>query len=361
MSSDPLALYLTKTATNRPSLMGSEEAIRQAVILPILSFLGWDIYDVREVIPEFRIETRRVDYCLHIQGRAAVYIEVKRLDEELERHQRQLLEYAFADGVPVAILTNGLLWWLYLPLTPGFWSDRRFFTIDIMEQQASEGAQHFRKFLARDAIASGDAVVAAEAVQNSKQRQRKIEVTIPQVWQQLFLPPDEDFLELLAEKVERMCGYRPYMEQLAAFVTEQSRRLGPQSPSVQPVVLPQVEPPVAIVKPEGGRQSGIVVRIGAQRFSASSVSDLYQQVLRNLVDSGTINVLEAHIPFSTSNKRYLLARTPRHPNGNAFWLAVSYRGYYMEAHKSYENAVKSLDKLLEKCELEVVVIKNLTG
>jgi len=45
-----------------------------------------------------------------------IFLEVKRAGEDLnnEKHEDQLLEYSFRQGVELAVLTNGMTWWLYL-------------------------------------------------------------------------------------------------------------------------------------------------------------------------------------------------------------------------------------------------------
>ena len=46
---------------------------------------------------------------------------MKRTGTALTEHQEQLLGYAFREGVPLAALTDGLIWWLYLPTAAGSW------------------------------------------------------------------------------------------------------------------------------------------------------------------------------------------------------------------------------------------------
>ena len=118
MSGDLLGL-LDRLQGDAAVLLDSEEATKQGIILPILSRVGWDRDNIREVIPEYRVESGRVDYCLHANGRNLVFIEAKRTDQDLDRHQEQLLDYAFREGVELAALTNGVVWWLYLPLLSG--------------------------------------------------------------------------------------------------------------------------------------------------------------------------------------------------------------------------------------------------
>jgi len=144
----------------------------------------------------------------------AVFLEVKRTNEELEDHQEQLLDYAFREGVEIAVLTNGLAWWFYLPLLEGSWDQRKFFAIDIQKQDIEAASQHFDEFLRREAIVDGSAVTRARTLHASKEKDRRIRQTIPKAWQQLCQKPDELLLELFADTVESLCGHRPDQELL---------------------------------------------------------------------------------------------------------------------------------------------------
>jgi predicted type IV restriction endonuclease len=128
---------LNRLRQDQGLFLAGEEAVRQGAILPVLARLGWDRDNVREVVPEFAVGNGRVDYCLKVEERNAAFVEVKRTNQDLEQHQEQLLEYAFRVGVEIAALTNGLSWWLYLPLAEGRWDQRKFFTIDIQQQDSS--------------------------------------------------------------------------------------------------------------------------------------------------------------------------------------------------------------------------------
>jgi predicted type IV restriction endonuclease len=204
-----LELFLERLARDQVLFSSVEEAVRQAAVLPILSYLGWDTYNIMEVTPEYRVESGRVDYCLQYGTRKAAYIEVKRTLEDLEQHQKQLLEYAFTDGVELAALTNGHLWWLYLPLSGANWQQRRFFTIDIREQAPGDAAAHFRDFLSKETVGNGSALQRARTIHAGREKKRRVRDTIPKAWASLLLDSDEELLELLANKVEGMCDYLP--------------------------------------------------------------------------------------------------------------------------------------------------------
>src|SRR5437667_11243786 len=102
--SESIEDLLSRLREDRMLFVSGEEATRQGAILPILAQLGWHRDNIREVVPEFGVGNGRVDYCLKVGEKKAVYIEFKRTNEELEQHQDQLLDYASRDGVESAIL-----------------------------------------------------------------------------------------------------------------------------------------------------------------------------------------------------------------------------------------------------------------
>ena len=117
--------------TRNDKLGQSETATRLWAVDPILEDLGWRLRDPDEVVPEYPVRGGIVDYCLRSNGRNLVLLEAKRAGSDLTGHQEQLLGYAFAEHAPLAALTNGIQWWLYLPRADGDWEQRRFFSLDL--------------------------------------------------------------------------------------------------------------------------------------------------------------------------------------------------------------------------------------
>ena len=148
-----------------------EAATKQIVLLRILSLLGWDIYNIDEVMPEYAVGSQRVDYALRHSNANKVFIEVKKVGEDLERHQEQLLNYSFKEGVSLAILTNGISWRFYLPLHEGSWEQRKFYTVEIYDQNSEDIVGKFLDYLAKENVYSGKYIQNAEAVYKSRQRE----------------------------------------------------------------------------------------------------------------------------------------------------------------------------------------------
>ena len=188
-----------------------------------LSLAGWDTFDVSQVVPEYTVGTRRVDYALRPGSPNAVFIEVKRPGENLERHQQQLLEYCFQEGVKLAVLTNGRTWWLYLPLQAGSWEQRRFLTIDLEVQEPSVVEHRFLEYLSPERMGTGQAVGDAEDLVESQQRAEIIGKTIAAAWAQIVETPDELLVDLISETTERICGFKPEPELVEQFLAGRSQ------------------------------------------------------------------------------------------------------------------------------------------
>ncbi len=358
---------LTQLSRDNTLYESREEVIRQGVINAILYKIGWDTFNYHEVVPEYRVENGRVDYCLKIREKKCVFIEVKRLSEDLEPHEKQLLEYSFAEGIEIAVLTNGLLWWLYLPLAGGTWQQRKFFTIDIRQQDSEVAAKHFFDFLSRGAISDGSGLRSAKEVHASREKENRIKQTLPQAWEQLLIEPEMRLIDLLAEKVESMCGYQPEPLIVKRFILDIAKYQEPALSSISPrsvVNRPTKERKPVEVKDQtptsrSQKQQSVIVKIDGKIMEANSVSKLYKQVLIYLVDSNIINKVTDKLPFGISSQRYLLAKSPYHPGGNEFVRPVEYKGYYIESHKSYENAIVSLKSLFKLCGVQMEVLNSL--
>ena len=103
---------LTRVATAKGL---GEEATKQALVLPMLEALGWDIWNPQIVQPEFESDTaikksgqkEKVDYAILQRGVPRIFIEVKAIDVVLDGHHGQLKRYFNSTpSVTLAILTN---------------------------------------------------------------------------------------------------------------------------------------------------------------------------------------------------------------------------------------------------------------
>lgn len=217
---EKLSALFNRIKADSNLLTVSEAQTSQGIVLPILKNLGWDVFDTSEVMPEYSVGGRRVDFALRIQSINKVFLEIKKTSENLENHQEQLVYYAFQQGVKLAILTNGITWQFYLPLEEGSWEQRRFFTIDLMEQSIEDAIEKFESLLSRKTIESGNAYQKAKSLFDGRQKNKIIKENLPKAWQKLISEPDEMLVELLNETLEKICGYKAENYQLTEFLQQ---------------------------------------------------------------------------------------------------------------------------------------------
>jgi hypothetical protein len=260
-----------------------EAATKQAIILQCLHILGWNAFNVDEVHPEYSVGKDKVDYSLRLDDANEVFLEAKKVSEDLERerHQRQLLNYSFQQGVKLAILTNGVTWWFYLPLHEGDWEQRKFYSIDIYQQEAEDIASKFVDFLSRENIASGAALDNAEAVYKSQQRQKILQATLPRAWNMIVSEPDGLLVDLLNETSESICGYRADDNTIKRFLAKYRDLL------TISVDLPEVIPPASPKQPQASRPSG---------KSKGSRKDSLLRLFSDIGGEGTRSQINERIP-----------------------------------------------------------------
>jgi hypothetical protein len=218
----PIANHIEKVRNGlREGRFTSEAAVSQGILLPALHELGWPVFDTSIVIPEFSVEGRRVDYALcHPENRPSVFIEVKKVGLS-EGADRQLFEYAFHLGVPMAILMDGQEWSFYLPGEQGRYDERRVYKLDLLERDISEAENRLDRYLSYTNVCSGAALKAARSDYQNVARVRIIDSNLPKAWEALLKSQDSLLLELLAEKVEDLCGYKPDLDICSQFLEMQ--------------------------------------------------------------------------------------------------------------------------------------------
>jgi len=226
----------------------NEAAVSQGIVLRLLHSLGWPAYDTQVVWPEYALSGRRVDYALcHPPSKPIAIIEVKQIGQS-DGAERQLFEYAFHDGVPLAILTDGRDWNFFLPGEQGDYVERRVYKLDIVDRDLSECTSRLSRYLGYDHVTSGAAMQAARDDYRNVSKERQIQATLPKAWSQIIKDEDEMLLEIVADRVETLCGFKPSPDVVASFL--QKHLLAEPAPKSQPIratnaPAPHYEPRVA--------------------------------------------------------------------------------------------------------------------
>lgn len=245
----------------------NEAAVSQGIVLRLLQALGWPTYDTQIVCPEFALEGRRVDYALcHPASKPIAFVEVKQIGQS-DRAERQLFEYAFHLGVPLAILTDGQEWNFFLPAEQGDYGERRVYKLDLVERSLAESVSRLSRYLGYSEISSGKAIAAAREDYQSVSRNRQMLTTLPEAWSKLVAEEDDLLLELVADRVESLCGFKPDLDTVAKFLRNNvflHRSPGTQLPTTRTPAAPPAIPAPTL---QHSSVTAMVVTAGAVGFT----------------------------------------------------------------------------------------------
>lgn len=131
-----------------------EEATKQALVLPMLEALGYDIWNPAEVCPEYEADfavkkagqKEKVDYVIFLNNVPRMYIEVKPYKTDLTGHQGQLARYFNSTPtVSLGVMTNGVEYRLYTDTgEPNMMDGEPFHIVNLEAQE--QGLETFARF-----------------------------------------------------------------------------------------------------------------------------------------------------------------------------------------------------------------------
>ena len=255
----------------------NESEISRGVVLKILSSLGWDTFDTNVVMSEYSAGGGRVDFALAL-GRhysPCIFIEVKqpgRTDDADE----QLFRYAYSEGVQFAVLTDGKTWSFYLPSGQGRYEDRRIYKLDLMERTVEESIEKLQRYLAFTRVKDNTAFEDAKKDYSNKYSRGVAQKTIPEAWKDLIDNEDEILFSLIAESVEKKCGYKPKSDDVSDFLSlirfvPSQNHITQSIQNANPIKIDNIHNDVS--------ENGSWYEINGQRFSVRSAKEVVIKLL----------------------------------------------------------------------------------
>lgn len=131
--------------------ISTEEATKTAFIMPFINTLGYDIFDPREVVPEFVADIgvkkgEKVDYAIFKDSQPIILVECKHWSENLLNHNEQLFRYFAMTKAKFGILTNGINYMIFTDLAePNIMDPEPFLHFNITEIKDAE-VEELKKF-----------------------------------------------------------------------------------------------------------------------------------------------------------------------------------------------------------------------
>jgi len=355
----------------KKGLFTNEAAISQGIVLRLLSSLKWPTYDTQIVFPEYALSGRRVDFALcHPPNKPLVFIEVKPIGKS-DLGERQLFEYAFHTGVPMAILTDGREWHFFLPGEQGNYTERRLYKLDILERDIGEIEKRLKRYLDYERICFGTALEDARKDYRDIARDRDIKNTLPQAWMKLIDDEDDLLLELIADRTESLCGYKPDLDSVSDFLKSKNfyqkltqlhnshqkietkgmeeRIELPKFPTRDKLTLQQLDKmAIGGIKPSK-------IEINGQEKDVKDWTDLSVSFVQYLIKNGYINRDNVPILNSAKRDKYFINITKEHmnPAKDGAWQEID--GYYIDTKYTASRHIKNMLHTLE-----TLNIKNLS-
>ena len=211
----------------------TEKAVEYAVVMPILQVLGWNPQNIDEMYPEYGVESKRVDWALLKEGKPCVFLEEKAPDQNLSAHEEQLLEYAFKQGVPLAVLTNGGEWWFYLPLEEGPWGERKFLVIDLMNQDVEETSLQLTQFLQEEFVHGGLAYKDAKERYDEARERKRIREKLPEAIREVLSSSSDRVIEFFQNQTQPDIGTLPPPDLVKQALKDITQSLAAEQPKIR--------------------------------------------------------------------------------------------------------------------------------
>jgi predicted type IV restriction endonuclease len=121
-------------------LLQTEEATKNAMVMPFIQLLGYNVFDPLEVTPELVADVgtkkgEKVDYAILKDGKPIMLFECKKSGADLHiNHASQLFRYFHSTEARFGVLTNGTVYKFFTDLEkPNMMDDKPFFEFNILD------------------------------------------------------------------------------------------------------------------------------------------------------------------------------------------------------------------------------------
>jgi hypothetical protein len=175
----------------------TEEATKNAFIMPFLQALGYDVFNPLEVVPEFVSDIgikkgEKIDYAIFKDGAPTILVECKHWAQNLNLHDGQLLRYFHTSKAKFGLLTNGIIYRFYSDLVePNKMDEKPFLEFNITEIKENQ-LEELKKF--------HKSVFNAESIVNTAS-ELKYTNELKHILHQELTNPSVDFIKHFTKQV----------------------------------------------------------------------------------------------------------------------------------------------------------------
>lgn len=265
---DQLRVLSSRIASTK-NMIQTEEATKNAMVMPLIQILGYNPFDPLEVTPELVADVgtkkgEKVDYAILKDGKPIIIFECKKAGADLNiGHASQLFRYFHVTAARFGVLTNGVSYKFFTDLEqPNKMDEKPFFEFNILEFKDRD-VDELKKF-AKAAYDLDTILTTANDLKYTRSIQQKIAEWIsspseefvrlvssdllgskrftPAIKDQFTLITKRAFDQLIGEKINERLKGAMTPEAFTAPVAVQSQEVEPAGdPSAEPQVVTTAE------------------------------------------------------------------------------------------------------------------------
>ncbi len=195
----------------------TEEATKNAFIMPLISSLGYDVFNPLEVVPEYTADIgskkgEKVDYAIKKNDEIIMLVECKWSGADLhEDHTSQLYRYFSVTEARFAILTNGIIYEFYSDIDEKNKMDSKpFFVFNLLHFEDHQ-INELKKFT-KSAFSLDDILTTASTL--------KYTGAIKKILEDELKNPSEQFVRFFASQIYDGRLTQQVIEQFKSIVKE---------------------------------------------------------------------------------------------------------------------------------------------
>ena len=175
----------------------TEEATKNAFVMPFMQCLGYDVFDPLEVVPEYICDIgikkgEKIDYAIFKDNLPIILIECKHWKQKMDIHEGQLLRYFHVSHAKFGLLTNGIQYRFYTDLVEANKMDEKPFLDFNIEDIKDEQIERLKEFH-KNYFNSESVFQSASELKYSNELRGLI--------QGEFLEPKDDFVRYFSKQV----------------------------------------------------------------------------------------------------------------------------------------------------------------
>jgi predicted type IV restriction endonuclease len=232
----------------------TEEATKNALIMPFIAALGYNVFDPTEVTPELNADVgikkgEKVDYAILRDSKPIMLFECKHHAADLGKvHASQLYRYFSVTEARFGVLTNGIVYWFYTDLDAANKMDAKpFFEFNILDIK-DQNVEELKKF-SKSAFDLTSIVTTASELKYTRE--------IKRIFAEQLADPSDEFVKFFAAQIYTGKMTQKVREQFGLFTRQALKQyisdqvnerlktaLSVESVpvSVEPVAMPEIVP-----------------------------------------------------------------------------------------------------------------------